>query len=60
MSSTFEITVTSKPSANIQRLFFHASGFIKIFLILLSILANIHHVKQNIKLIIAGLVIASI
>lgn len=39
MSFYFRITVILKPSANIQRLFFLASSFIKIFLIPFTIFA---------------------
>ena len=39
MSFYFRITVILKPSANIQRLFFLASSFIKIFLIPFAIFA---------------------
>jgi len=55
-------TVILKPSANIQRLFFLASSFIKIFLIPFTIFAIIKSIPimfhKNIKLIIAGLIIA--
>jgi hypothetical protein len=52
--------VVLKPSANIQRLLFLASGFIIFFLIPFAIFAtlNIHTMfHKNIKLIIAGLII---
>ncbi len=57
----FDITVISKPSANIQRLFFLARSFIKIFLIPFTIFANTNQttimLNKNIKLIIAGLIV---
>ena len=53
-------SVILKPSANIQRLLFLASGFIIFFLIPFTIFAitNLHAMfPKNIKLILAGLLI---
>ena len=58
----FRIIVILKPSANIQRLLFLASGFIIFFLIPFTIFAAIKlHTMfhKNIKLIIAALIIAA-
>ncbi|PRZ28206.1 hypothetical protein BC624_101497 [Flavobacterium granuli] len=61
MSTYFRTTVVPKPSANIQRLFFLASSFIKIFLIPFTIFAILKYthtmLNKNIKLIIAGLIV---
>jgi len=55
--------IVLKPSANIQSLFFLASGFVKIFLNPFTIFAPLKKTKfmfhRNIKLIIAGLIIAT-
>lgn|SRR5215217_8525003 len=55
------IILILKPSANIQRLFFLARSFIKIFLIPFTIFAGINYIpvmlNKNIKLIIAGLIV---
>jgi len=57
----FVVVAISKPSANIQRLFFLARSFIKIFLIPFTIFANTNYIpimlNKNIKLIIAGLIV---
>ncbi|GEL09403.1 hypothetical protein FGL01_01420 [Flavobacterium glycines] len=57
----FDVVAISKPSANIQRLFFLARSFIKIFLIPFTIFASTNYIpimlNKNIKLIIAGLIV---
>jgi len=61
VSLIFRIVLILKPSANIQRLFFLARSFIKIFLIHFTIFANTNYIpimlNKNIKLIIAGLIV---